>query len=69
MRLRSLVLSFVAAVALAGCNAQGEVKRDTPPRPVMVAEIHYAPRVADRVRAELFRRIGLEDLLSPRVIG
>jgi NAD(P)-dependent dehydrogenase (short-subunit alcohol dehydrogenase family) len=25
--------------------------------------------VADRVRAELFRRIGLEDLLSPRVIG
>ena len=25
--------------------------------------------VADRVRAELFRRIGIEDLLSPRVIG
>jgi len=25
--------------------------------------------VADRVRAELFRRIGLEDLLSPRVLG
>jgi NAD(P)-dependent dehydrogenase (short-subunit alcohol dehydrogenase family) len=25
--------------------------------------------VADRVRAELFRRIGLEDLLSPRVTG
>jgi NAD(P)-dependent dehydrogenase (short-subunit alcohol dehydrogenase family) len=25
--------------------------------------------VADRVRAEMFRRIGLEDLLSPRVIG
>jgi NAD(P)-dependent dehydrogenase (short-subunit alcohol dehydrogenase family) len=25
--------------------------------------------VADRVRAELFRRIGLEDLLSPRVNG
>ena len=25
--------------------------------------------VADRVRAELFRRIGLEDLLSPRVVG
>jgi hypothetical protein len=24
--------------------------------------------VADRVRAEMFRRIGLEDLLSPRVI-
>jgi hypothetical protein len=23
--------------------------------------------VADRVRAEMFRRIGLEDLLSPRV--
>lgn len=25
--------------------------------------------VADRVRVEMFRRIGLEDLLSPRVIG
>jgi hypothetical protein len=25
--------------------------------------------VADRVRAELFRSIGLEDLLSPRVVG
>jgi NAD(P)-dependent dehydrogenase (short-subunit alcohol dehydrogenase family) len=25
--------------------------------------------VADRVRAELFRRIGLQDLLSPRVVG
>lgn len=25
--------------------------------------------VADRVRAEMFRRIGLEDLLSPRVLG
>jgi NAD(P)-dependent dehydrogenase (short-subunit alcohol dehydrogenase family) len=25
--------------------------------------------VADRVRAELFRRIGLEDLLSPRVVS
>jgi hypothetical protein len=25
--------------------------------------------VADRVRAELFRRIGLDDLLSPRANG
>jgi hypothetical protein len=25
--------------------------------------------VADRVRAEMLRRIGLEDLLSPRVFG
>ena len=25
--------------------------------------------VADRVRAEMFRRIGLEELLSPRIIG
>jgi RND family efflux transporter MFP subunit len=49
MRLRSLVLAFISAAALAGCNAQGEAKRDTPPRPVMVAAIHYAPRVADRV--------------------
>jgi hypothetical protein len=26
-----------------------------------------ADGVADRVRAELFRRVGLEDLLSPRI--
>jgi hypothetical protein len=25
--------------------------------------------VADRVRAEMFRRIGIEELLSPRVAG
>jgi hypothetical protein len=25
--------------------------------------------VADRVRAEMFRRIGIEDLLSPWVVG
>jgi hypothetical protein len=25
--------------------------------------------VADRVRAEMFRRIGLEDLLSPRIVS
>jgi len=25
--------------------------------------------VADRVRAEMFRRIGIQDLLSPRVVG
>lgn len=25
--------------------------------------------VADRVRSEMFRRIGLEDLLHPKVIG
>jgi RND family efflux transporter MFP subunit len=49
MRLRSLVFAFTSALALAGCNAQGEVKRETPPRPVLVAEIHYAPRTAERV--------------------
>src|ERR1700722_79918 len=49
MRLRSLALAFVSALALAGCNAQGEVKRETPARPVLVAEIHYAPRATDRV--------------------
>ncbi|HLH51464.1 MAG TPA: efflux RND transporter periplasmic adaptor subunit [Roseiarcus sp.] len=48
MRLRSVGLVCVSLV-LAGCNAQGEVRREAPPRPVLVAEIHYAPRVADRV--------------------
>jgi RND family efflux transporter MFP subunit len=49
MSWRSRVLVLLSAAALAGCNAQGEVKREAPPRPVMVAQIHYAPRVADRV--------------------
>ena len=49
MRLRSIALAFVSALILAGCNAQGEVKRETPPRPVLVAEIHYAPRTAERI--------------------
>ena len=47
MRLRSVGLVCVSLV-LAGCNAHGEVKRETPPRPVLVAQIHYAPRIADR---------------------
>src|SRR5581483_11035812 len=48
MRLRSVGLVCVSLV-LAGCNAQGEVKREAPPRPVLVAQIHYAPRVGDRL--------------------
>jgi hypothetical protein len=34
--------------------------------PCLRAEIVNA--MADRVRAEMFRRIGLENLLSPRVV-
>jgi RND family efflux transporter MFP subunit len=49
MRLNRLVLAVASALALAGCNAQGEVKREAPARPVMVAQIHYAPRGGDRV--------------------
>ena len=49
MKWRSLVLTLASAIVLAGCNAQGQSRRETPPRPVLVAEIHYAPRGADRV--------------------
>jgi RND family efflux transporter MFP subunit len=49
MTLRTFVLMLASALALAGCNAQGEASREAPPRPVLVAEVHYAPRDADRV--------------------
>ncbi len=68
MRLRSVALVFASALALAGCNAQSEVRREAPPRPVLVAEIHYAPRVADRVLPGVVKA-RIESDLGFRVAG
>jgi RND family efflux transporter MFP subunit len=68
MRKRSVALAFLSALALAGCNAQGEAKHDIPPRPVMVAEIHYAPRVSDRVLPGVVKA-RIESDLGFRVAG
>jgi RND family efflux transporter MFP subunit len=68
MRQRSVALAFVSALALAGCNAQGEAKHDVPPRPVMVADIHYAPRVSDRVLPGVVKA-RIESDLGFRVAG
>jgi RND family efflux transporter MFP subunit len=48
MKWRTLVLTLAAALALAACNAKSEARREAPARPVLVAEIHYVPRSADR---------------------
>jgi multidrug efflux pump subunit AcrA (membrane-fusion protein) len=48
MTARTLALTFLSALAVAGCNAQSEVKHESTARPVLVAEIHYAPRETDR---------------------
>lgn len=68
MRLRSIALAFVSALALAGCNAQGEARHDMPPRPVLVTEIHYAPRVSDRVLPGVVKA-RIESDLGFRVAG
>jgi RND family efflux transporter MFP subunit len=49
MRQLAFISVSILAFALAGCNASREVKREAPSRPVLVAQIHYAPRVAAAV--------------------
>jgi RND family efflux transporter MFP subunit len=68
MRLHSIALAFASALVLAGCNAQGEVKRETPPRPVLVAEIHYAPRTTERILPGVVKA-RIESDLGFRVAG
>src|SRR5579862_4101696 len=68
MSLRSLVLVSVAALAIAGCNAQGETKHEPLVRPVLVAEIHYAPRDASRLLPGVVKA-RIESDLGFRVAG
>jgi len=68
MRKRSVAFALISALALAGCNAQGEAKHDVPPRPVMVTQIHYAPRVSDRVLPGVVKA-RIESDLGFRVAG
>ena len=68
MSLRSLVLVLGAAVALAGCNAQVEAQREPFVRPVLVAEIHYAPREANRLLPGVVKA-RIESDLGFRVAG
>lgn len=67
MRTLAFISVSILALALGGCNAAREVKRESPSRPVLVAHIHYAPLsaaatlpavVKPRIEADLGFRIG-----------
>jgi RND family efflux transporter MFP subunit len=49
MTFRPAVFALLPALILGACNAPPQAKRETPPRPVLVAAVHYAPRAQDRV--------------------
>jgi RND family efflux transporter MFP subunit len=68
MTARRLVLALLSAAVLAGCNAQSEVKHESAARPVLVAQIHYAPRLSDRTLPGVVKA-RIESDLSFRVGG
>src|SRR5579863_2030851 len=49
MAFRPVIFALLSASLLAGCGAPTQAKRQTPERPVLIAEVHYAPRERDRV--------------------
>ncbi len=66
MKPQLVSLSLIVAAGLAGCDATKPVARQAPERPVLVADMHYAPReraaalpgvVAARVESELSFRV------------
>jgi RND family efflux transporter MFP subunit len=68
MELRPAVFVLLPALALAACNAPPQAKRETPQRPVLVAEVHYAPRAEDRVLPGIVKA-RIESDLGFRVSG
>jgi RND family efflux transporter MFP subunit len=67
MKRRVVLVSCLLAGALAGCNATKQVRQEAPPRPVLVAAVHYQPReraqalpgiVKARTESELAFRVG-----------
>jgi multidrug efflux pump subunit AcrA (membrane-fusion protein) len=49
MEFRPALVLLLPALWLAGCGAPPQAKRQTPERPVLVAEVRYAPHERDRV--------------------
>jgi RND family efflux transporter MFP subunit len=68
MQARSLIFALLPALALAACNAPTEAKREAPQRPVLVAEVHYAPRAQQRVLPGIVKA-RIESDLAFRVSG
>ena len=67
MKPRVFILTMLAAGALAACNAPKQAQQEAPPRPVLVASVHYEPRaraqalagiVKARIESELGFRVG-----------
>jgi RND family efflux transporter MFP subunit len=67
MRFGPVVLTLGAALLLAACNAQSQAQKPASERPVLVAEVHYAPRtraqvlpgtVKARIESDLAFRVG-----------
>ena len=68
MERRSAVFALGAALLLGACNAPVQAKKETPQRPVLVAEVHYAPRAHDRVLPGIVKA-RIESDLAFRVPG
>ena len=67
MKRRVVLVSCLLAAALAGCDATKQARQEAPPRPVLVATVHYEPReraqalpgvVKARTESELAFRVG-----------
>lgn len=68
MASRALVLGLLPALLLGACNAPTEAKKEPPQRPVLVAAVHYAPRVQDRILPGIVKA-RIESDLAFRVSG
>src|SRR5580698_4975492 len=67
MKPHPVVVAILAVGALAACNAPQQAKQEAAPRPVLVAAVHYEPRVhaetlsgivKARTESELSFRVG-----------
>lgn len=68
MRHASAVFAIGAALLLGACNAPSQAQKATPPRPVLVAQVHYAPRARAQVLPGIVKA-RIESDLSFRVAG
>jgi RND family efflux transporter MFP subunit len=62
------LVTLSAALLLSACHQTPEVAREAPPRPVLVAEAHYAPRVEAQALAGVVKA-RIESDLAFRVAG
>ena len=65
---RLAVFALLPALLLGACNAPTEAKREAPQRPVLVATVHYAPRINGRVLPGIVKA-RIESDLAFRVSG